>query len=278
MPGYICAACGVQHAPSSAPPAECAICLDERQYIPEDGQRWTTLEELSGAGHHCEIRELEPGLTGIGAEPKVAIGQRALLVQTPQGNLLWDCFGFIDESAITAVRQRGGLQGIAMSHPHFYGVCVEWSQAFGQAPIYIPHADRDWIRRPDPAVRYWTDSARPVGDLRLIQCGGHFEGSAVLHWPAGAQGRGALLTGDSITVVSDRRFVTFMRSYPNQIPISGAMVRRIVESIKPYRFDRIYGGWWDSVVDRDSMRAVERSADRYLRWISGAADPASSGP
>ncbi|HEY9287058.1 MAG TPA: hydrolase [Candidatus Dormibacteraeota bacterium] len=274
MNAFICATCGVQQAPTDGPPPQCLICLDERQYLPAGGQRWTTLEELASRGHRIEVRDQEPGLTGIGADPKVGIGQRALLVQTPQGNFLWDCFGFIHEDGIAAVRSRGGIAGIAMSHPHFYGVCVEWSRALGNAPIYIPEADRQWVMRPDSAVRTWQDSVTPLPGVTLIQCGGHFEGSAVLHWADGADGRGALLTGDSITVVQDRRFVSFMRSYPNQIPLPAEGIRRIVASVRPYRFDRIYGGWWESIVARDAMQAIERSADRYLRWIAPSPPPA----
>ena len=222
------------------------------------------------------MRDQEPSLTGIGADPKVGIGQRALLVQTSGGNFLWDCFGYIDDAAIRAVRERGGLKVIAMSHPHFYGVCVEWSQAFENAPIYIPEADRQWVMRPDPAIQYWRDRLQPLPGVTVIQCGGHFEGSAVLHWDAGADGLGALLTGDSITVVQDRRFVSFMRSYPNQIPLPAESIRRIVDSVRPYRFQRIYGGWWESIVAGDGMQAIERSADRYLQWIGATAEPASS--
>src|SRR6202521_2449516 len=251
---YICRTCGVQQAESEGPPAHCAICDDERQYVPPGGQRWVTLTALRGEGHRIEVRELEPGLSGIGADPLVGIGQRALLVQTPDGNFLWDCFGFIDEEGVAAVRARGGLHGIAMSHPHFYGVCVEWSRAFEGAPIYTPTADREGGMRPDPAIRTWDGAMEPLPGVTLIQCGGHFEGSAVLHWAAGAEGRGALLTGDTITVVSDRRFVSFMRSYPNDIPLPAARVRQIVATVAAYRFDRIYGGWWDRVVDRDRKR------------------------
>ena len=268
---WVCRTCGVQQAPSATPPATCAICQDERQYVPPQGQQWARLVELRAEGRRIEIRDLEPGLTGIGAEPAIGIGQRALLVRTPAGNFLWDCLGFIDDQGVTAVRQRGGLRGIAFSHPHFYGVCVEWSQAFGGAPIYIPRADREWVMRPDPAVSYWEGTLAPLPGLTLVQSGGHFEGSAVLHWAAGANGRGALLTGDTITVVADRRFVSFMRSYPNDLPLSAADVRRIVASVRPYQFDRIYGGWWDRVVDSDGERVIERSADRYIRWIEGRA-------
>lgn len=265
----MCRTCGVQQAASERPPAHCAICDDERQYLPPEGQRWATLADLESEGHRIEIRDLEPGLTGVGAKPPVGIGQRALVVQTKAGNFLWDCFGFIDEAGIAAVRERGGLHGIAMSHPHFYGVCVEWSRAFGGAPIYIPTADREWVMRPHEAITYWEGTLEPLPGLTLIQCGGHFEGSAVLHWAVGANGRGALLTGDSIAVVPDRRFVSFMRSYPNLIPLRAPEVRRIVATVAPYPFDRIYGGWWDRVVDRDGKAAIDRSADRYIRWIDG---------
>ena len=244
--------------------------------MPPQGQRWATLQELQAEGRRAEIRELEPGLTGIGADPAIGIGQRALLVQTAAGNILWDCLGFIDDAGVAAVRDRGGLSGIAMSHPHFYGVCVEWSQAFSNAPIFIPEADRRWVMRPDPAVRMWRGTFAPVAGLTLIQCGGHFEGSAVLHWSAGAEGRGALLTGDTLTVVADRRFVSFMRSYPNQIPLSASTIKGIVATVRPYRFDRVYGGWWDRVIDRDGAAAVERSADRYIRWIEGSVAERSS--
>jgi hypothetical protein len=266
---YVCRTCGVQQAASEHPPARCPICDDERQYVPPAGQRWATLQELAAEGRRLEIRDLEPGLTGIGADPTIGIGQRALLVQTPAGNFLWDCLGFIDDRGIEEVKTRGGLHGIAMSHPHFYGVCVEWSQAFGGAPIYIPTADRDWVMRPDRAISNWEGILEPLPGLTLVQSGGHFEGSAVLHWAPGAEGRGALLTGDTITVAADRRFVSFMRSYPNLIPLSAKEVRRIVATVQPYRFDRVYGGWWDRVIDRDGKAAIERSADRYVRWIAG---------
>jgi len=269
MEGWVCRTCGVQATPSHQPPAHCAICADERQYVPPQGQQWATVAQLQAEGLEIEIRELEPGLTGVGADPPIGIGQRALLVQTPSGNLLWDCLGFIDDNGVAAVEERGGLQGIAFSHPHFYGVCVEWSHAFGGAPVYVPHADREWVMRPDCAVTFWEGTLTPLPGLTLIQAGGHFEGSAALHWAGGANGRGALLTGDTITVVADRRFVSFMRSYPNDIPLSPHDVRQIVATVQPYEFDRIYGGWWDRVVESDGKDAIARSADRYIRWVEG---------
>lgn len=264
---YICVTCGVQQSPSRATPERCPICEDERQYVRQGGQAWTTLDELRAQGHRVELRELEAGLTGVGVRPVFGIGQRGLLVRTPAGNVLWDCFGYIDAKGVEAVRAIGGLSGIAFSHPHFYGVMVEWSRAFGSCPIWIPTADREWVQRDDPAIVEWSGTREVLPGVTLVQTGGHFEGSAVLHWAAGAGGRGALLVGDTITVVPDIRAVSFMRSYPNLIPLPAEEIRRIVATVGPFAFDRIYGGWWDRVTATDGKGAVERSARRYLKWI-----------
>ena len=274
MSSFICATCAVQQAPTDAPPARCPICEDERQYVRQAGQAWTTLDELRRAGHRIVVRDLEADLSGVGVEPSLGIGQRALLLRTPRGNFLWDCVGFIDDDGVAAVRARGGIAGMAMSHPHFYGAMVEWSRAF-DAPIYISRADADWVQYDDPGIVHWEGTKEVLPGVTLVQCGGHFEGSAVLHWRQGADGRGALLVGDTITVVPDIRFVSFMRSYPNHIPLPAETVDRIVAAVRPYAFDRIYGGWWDRVVPRDGPAAIERSARRYLRWI-GAGEPAGS--
>src|SRR5207249_6571411 len=126
---------------------------------------------------------------------------------------------------------KGGIAGIAMSHPHFYGARVEWSQAFENASIHIPEADVERVQRSDPAVRPWSGSLEVLPGVTLVQCGGHFDGSAVLHWSAGAEGRGALLVGDTMTVVMDVRYVSFMRSYPNHIPLPAADVGMIVDAV-----------------------------------------------
>jgi glyoxylase-like metal-dependent hydrolase (beta-lactamase superfamily II) len=269
MPNYICATCGVQHAESEALPERCPICEDERQYIGKDGQRWTTLPELQ-KDHHNRIEEVHPNLTGIGTVPGFAIGQRALLVQTPEGNVLWDCISLLDDATVEAIRSRGGIRAIAVSHPHTIGSLVEYSQAFGNVPIYWHADNREWVMRPDPAFVFWEgETCSLLEGLTLIRCGGHFLGSSVLHWSAGADGGGALLTGDTMQVAQDRRYVSFMYSYPNMIPLNAKAVQRIVEAVEPYAFDRIYGGWWDSIVVSDAKAAAKRSAERYIRAIRG---------
>jgi hypothetical protein len=259
----ICATCAVQYP--QEPPTVCVICADERQYVPAGGQRWTSLRELGEQGLRLETRGLEKHLLGIGVAPPFGIGQRALLISTARGNVLWDTTGYIDRSSVAAIHERGGVDAIAVSHPHFYGVMVEWSRAF-DAPLWLPEADRAWVVRGDAEIRWWSDEARPVPGVRLIQCGGHFAGSAVLHWAEGAGGDGALLVGDTATVCPDRQHLAFMRSYPNHIPLPREDVERIGARLTRYPFARVYGAWWDRVID-GGHEAVARSVARHLRWI-----------
>ncbi|VAW30862.1 hypothetical protein MNBD_CHLOROFLEXI01-2487 [hydrothermal vent metagenome] len=268
MAHFICQTCGTQFGETAVPPEHCPICEDERQYVGWDGQQWITLATLQEK-HQNEIGEVEPQLTGISSTPSFAIGQRALLLQTAQGNLLWDCISLLDEATKSAVDALGGIKAIAISHPHFYSAMVEWSRAF-DAPIYLHEANQRWVMRPDPAIQYWQGETKTLWDgLTLIRAGGHFSGSSLLHWSGGANGAGALLTGDTIQVVSDRQHVSFMYSYPNLIPLSAKAVEGIVTAVTPYAFDRIYGAWWDRVVKSEAKTAVTRSADRYIAALSG---------
>jgi hypothetical protein len=264
---YICATCGAQHTPSAEPPTGCAICLDERQYVGREGQRWITLAKLR-TEYRADIRAEEPRLTGIGSKPGFAIGQRALLLETDEGNVLWDCLAPFDDEVLAAVRACGGIDAIAISHPHYYTTMVDWSRAF-DAPIHLPAADREWVMRPDDAIRFWDGERLDLfGGLTVLRLGGHFAGGTVLHWPAGADGRGALLSGDILQVVADRRWVGFMRSYPNLIPLPAAKVEAMATALEPFEFDRVYGAWFDRVIDSDGHEAVRRSAARYVRAVT----------
>lgn len=265
---YICATCGTQYPESAAPPERCPICEDERQYVGADGQQWTTLNALQ-ANHKNTIRAYEPNLVGIGTEPRFAIGQRALLIQRPGGNILWDCMTLLDDSTVETVTKLGGISAIAISHPHYYSTMVEWAHAF-DVPIYLHAADRQHVMRPDSSICCWEGETKSLGEgVTLINTGGHFEGGTVLHWADGAEGRGALLSGDIVNVVQDRRYVSFMYSYPNQIPLPAKAIRRIVAALEPFDFERIYSAWWDTITPSNGKEAVRFSAERYIKAIEG---------
>ena len=267
MPNFICTTCGSQYADSDQPPASCPICDEPRQYIKKTGQQWTTLEKLRLTNRNSFKLE-EPGLIGIGTEPDFAIGQRALFLRTPKANVLWDCLPLLDEAVAEAIQALGGISAIAISHPHYYSGMVEWSRAFGGVPIYLHADDRQWVMRPDKAIVFWAGETRTLAEgLTLVRCGGHSDGGTVLHWAGGAGGRGALLAGDIIQVVPDRKHVSFMWSYPNYVPLHASAIERVVKAVEPFPYERVYGAFWDMVIERDGEAVVRRSAERYLRAI-----------
>jgi hypothetical protein len=269
MPAFICNTCGTQYAPSEKPPAACPICDDERQYVTPAGQSWTTLDSLARR-HMNAWRELEPNLISLTTQPAFGIGQRAQLLRTPQGNILWDCIALVDRATVELINGLGGLTCIAISHPHYYTTMADWSAAFGGIPIHLHAADRKWIMRDDPAIALWQGETKQLAPgVTLIRAGGHYPGGTVLHWAAGCGGKGALLSGDIVQVVQDNKSVSFMWSFPNFIPLSGPRVEGVVNSLKPYQFDRVHGAFNDRTIWSDGKGVVERSAARYLKIIRG---------
>lgn len=268
-PFSICKTCGVEHAHPL--PTVCAICADERQYLPTDGmQRWVQLEELQ-TDHAIDYWEIEPGLYGLTPTPSVGIGHRPILVQTPHGNLLWDPPGYIDDNAIQRMQELGGIKWIAASHPHMYGVQIEWSMAFRGATVLINSRDSSWLARSAEVVEPWEGNVELAPGLNLIQVGGHFMGSAVVHW-TGQDGKGVLLSSDTINPVQAKGWVTFLRSYPNRLPLSGGTVRRIADQVLELDFDRLYGNFHDQPITAGAREAVQRSAERFIAWVSGEYD------
>jgi hypothetical protein len=260
---HICVTCGTEFPPSERPPDGCPICLDERQYVGPDGQAWTTMAALAD-DHANRVEEVEPGLVGIGTEPSFAIGQRALLVD----GLLWDCVTLLDDATVTRLDALGGIDAIAISHPHYYSAMASWAERF-DARILLHAADREWVMRANPRIDFWEGERHAVSDeLELIRLGGHFAGGTVCLWRGGADGRGALLSGDIVQVVADRDWVSFMWSYPNLIPLPAHEVRRIRSALKALPFDRVYGAWWHTVVAAGAHAKVLRSADRYLAALA----------
>ena len=267
MENYICTTCGTQFAATDQEPDQCPICEDERQYVPAGGQQWTTLEALK-KGHRNSFRKKEAGLFGIGTAPKVGIGQRALLLQTDDQNILWDCLTLVDEATVDIINGLGGLDAIAISHPHYYSSMIEWSRVFGDIPIYLHANDREWVMRPDDRIRYWEDNRKQLtDDITLLRLGGHFAGGTLLHYTDGAKGKGILLSGDILQVVADRKHLSFMYSYPNQIPLGSDEINYIVSQLNEYTYDRIYGAFWGRNILEGAEEALQQSAERYLRAI-----------
>jgi len=264
----ICETCGTQYDAAAVPPAHCPVCEDDRQYVRWEGQAWTTHEAL-GARHRLRLED-EAGLLGIGLTPSFAIDQRALHLPTDAGNILWECLSLVTRDAVAALEARGGVDRITISHPHFYGAMVEWSEALGGVPILIHEADKDWVRRPSSRIELWSGDQRRLSDgVTLLRCGGHFPGSTALHWRDGPRPGGALFPGDALQVVMDRRHVAFMYSYPNYVPMRTSDVKAMRSRLAGYAFEDVFGFTSGRTIIGGGRACVDRSFDRYLAAVAG---------
>ncbi|RUL78960.1 MBL fold metallo-hydrolase [Dyella choica] len=263
----ICATCGTQFGDTDVPPGHCPICEDERQYVGWEGQHWTSMDAL----HNTYRQRLgeEAGLLAIGVTPHFAIDQRALLLPTDAGNILWETVSLVSDDAIAAIKSRGGLDRIIISHPHFYASMVEWSRAFGNVPILLHEADKAWVQRHSSSIEFWgSDQLKLSNDVTLIRCGGHFPGSTALHWKQGPRPGGALFPGDALQVAMDRRHVTFMYSYPNYIPMAPGDVKAMRARLDGYAFEDVFGYTWNRNIMGGGRAAVDVSFDRYLTAVN----------
>jgi hypothetical protein len=145
---------------------------------------------------------------------------------------------------------------------------VEWSAAFGNIPVYLHATDKSWVMRSASCLVLWAEPTRKIlPDVTLIRIGGHFDGGTVLHWAGGAGGKGALLSGDLLQVTMDRKFVSFMWSYPNYIPLGEKAVRAIAKRLEGWRYDTIYGAFWDRVIAGDGANVTQKSVVRHIEIL-----------
>ena len=268
MECFICTQCGTQYSESDQAPTNCTICSDERQFVNPHGQQWITHSWLR-RWYRNTIHQQGPGVIGIGVEPQVGIGQRALLIRGTAANVLWDCVPLLDDGLAELIKALGGLRAVAISHPHFHTSMVDWAHAF-DCPVYIHAANRRWVMRPDESIKFWDGETIKLGtDMTLVRCGGHFPGSAILHH---SRDGGEIFTGDTFHVNPDHRSVGVMYSFPNYIPVSAAKVRQVAAAVEPYEFRRVYGQWWDAVIPDKGKDVIRHSAERYAAAVEGKYD------
>ncbi|QNL49054.1 MBL fold metallo-hydrolase [Olivibacter sp. SDN3] len=258
---YICSTCGIQYPPTANPPTVCKICSDERQYINPNGQSWTTLPFIN-KHHRNVVEKLREDLYAIYTTPSFGIGQRAHLLLTPDGNILWDCISNIDDSTVDLLNRLGGVNAIAISHPHYYSSVAEWSARFDDAPVYIHAKDEQWLGRIDFNLILWHREQKELWEhVKLVNCGGHFDGASILHYNLND---GLLLVGDVIQVCPDLKSVSFMYSYPNYIPLPKKDILQIAKLLSKLKYASIYGAFGHYLLTHAAM-LTEQSINRYLR-------------
>ncbi|AKD05163.1 MBL fold metallo-hydrolase [Pontibacter korlensis] len=258
----ICNTCGTRFSTAKTNQELCCICSDDRQFVPPQGQQWITYEQLAKE-RNILFSQLQPQLYDLRITPAFAIGQKAHLVLSPGGNILWDCLPLLDAQTHAYIQSLGGLKAIAISHPHFYSLMAEWAEAF-DCPIYLHENDREWLKDSSPHIETFSPERKELwDDISIVHVGGHFPGSTVLHLPHHGHA-GTLLTGDSILVVQDKNRVTFMYSYPNMIPLPKRDIEQIWERVKVLKFDTLHAAFKGSGIEKGAKEVVEKSAKRYL--------------
>lgn len=269
MKEYLCTTCGTQYTSAVSPLKECVICKEERQYINPKGQEWTTLEVMKQSGEYRnKIVNEQPGLYSLKTEPEFAIGQSSFLIDVKGFRLLWDCIPYLDQTTIDRIMLDGGIDAIALSHPHYYSTQVTWAETF-DCPIYIHEDDKEWVQQESCRIVYWSGEQKQLTEgLAIHRIGGHYKGGAVLHWENGRRGAGVLLTGDIIQVVPDRKWVSFMYSYPNIIPLPAKTVDRMAKRVGSLQFKELYNAF-NRHVKKDADLVVQRSAERYIAALNG---------
>ncbi|EFJ14066.1 hypothetical protein SELMODRAFT_423994 [Selaginella moellendorffii] len=180
---------------------------------------WTSMSKMR-LQFRNGFKTHEPQVLEIITFPKFGIGQRAFLIQTQEGNILWDCISFLDDATVAIIKSLGGLRAIATSHPHYYSTNSRWSEAFGGVPVYI----HGWYCLP-LFLSFISISLYPYFCRVVYQ-----------HEKVGM---------DNKTVGMDNKIVSIMRSYLNYIPLLSSHTKRIGQVIEPWNFGRLYVAFQD---------------------------------
>lgn len=258
----LCTACSTSYEDDPGI-SNCKICEDDRQFVPVKGQQWLAFSALR-ATHQNKWQQHLKGLFSLQTVPSFAINQRAFLLQSAQGNILWDCIANLDDATESLIHALGGIDAIAISHPHYYSTMQDWAAAF-DAPIYLHEDDREWIMRQSSHIHLWQgDELDLLPDVTLLRLGGHFKGGCVLHW---SQHDGVLLSGDVVQVTPGANSVSFMWSYPNMLPLSAATVNKLIHRLDKVTFSQIYGAFAGREMTQQAQSIVRQAAERYIRCL-----------
>ncbi|EFJ14069.1 hypothetical protein SELMODRAFT_424000 [Selaginella moellendorffii] len=174
--------------------------------------------------------------------PKFGIGQRAFLIQTQEGNILWDCISFLDDATVEITKSLGGLRAIAISHPYYYSTNSRWSEAFGGVPSGLPARKGEvllWEGLTLLAIFLLHKSSTGLMELKE-RC--------FIHWRylTGGDGQQNSEHNEIVPKVGmDNKIVSIMRSYLNYIPLLSSHTKRIGQVIEPWDFGRLYIAFQD---------------------------------
>ncbi|RBR25697.1 uncharacterized protein FIESC28_01660 [Fusarium coffeatum] len=248
----LCVTCGTQYdIPFVERPSTCRMCNEPRQFVPPSGQSWTTLEELQTT-HKNEFKQdqNDKRIWSIFSTPQVAIGQRAVFIQTESGNVLWDCISLLDQETINFIKSHGGLAAIAISHPHFYSTHLEWAREF-DCPVYLAYDDQEWLNRKDTEHRrilFRDETQEILPGVTMIKLGGHFPGSSVLHW------NNNISRLNRLHHTKDHQVFFFHYAFSNFIPLGPTAMHLMWNRLRPWHFTAVYSLFFRTTVREPNVK------------------------
>jgi hypothetical protein len=274
----VCSTCGTQFpTPDRQELKTCFICDDPRQYTPQTGQSFTTLDDVRANHKNTWIPfPNDNDFVSISTTPKFGIGQRAIFVTTPRGNILWDCITLLDDETIDKIKGLGGLKAIVISHPHYYSTHVEWARAFN-CPVYLAAEDKKWTTQSSAHQVLVTETeleltldGEPSG-IKVLKLGGHFPGSFVTLYngrlliadtlfttPAGLGSWETDALGSSRSRPTGMNSFAFMWSIPNLIPLPPSELERMWSILKKYEFRSTHGAFVKTDVEKTEAEMKQR--------------------
>jgi hypothetical protein len=212
----------------------------------------------------------------ITTTPKFAIGQRAILILSPHGNVLWDCLTLLDDATIALIKAQGGLKAIVISHPHYYASHLAWASVF-ECPVYISGEDKEWVQRVDYSGLRRLLGKEPtvvVKGITAITTGGHFPGSLVLHTEnSNKNEKPRLFIADTLVTVPSALYAknrpagttsfAFMWSIPNMIPLPPGEMQKMWKALEGWEFGSTHGAFVG--LDVFDGKGGERSVKERVR-------------
>lgn len=210
--------------------------------------------------------EGDDSLWSIYTEPKFGIGQRCILLETPHGNVLWDCITYLNDETLQWIHSKGGLQAIVISHPHYYTTHLDWAKAF-DCPVIVAKDDEEWINRKDTEGRRRLmegTAEEIISGVTAAKPGGHFPGSLVLHWDRKLFIADTFVTTPSAYYHKNRLPGTtsyaFMWSIPNMIPLPPSELHKMWQVIKKLGFESTHAAFVGTEIrDKDLKGRVLES-------------------
>lgn len=262
----ICKTCGTRYKSEKFNEEHCAICQDGRQYVNPEGQQWVSYSDLLQK-HSVRFHKIREDLYEVSMNPSFAIGQRAFLILTPQGNILWDCIPVLDEAATAFINSIGGLKAIAISHPHYYSTMATWAQTF-HCPVYLHQNDKKWVMDDEDLIEFWSaENKKLITEITLVHTGGHFPGSTVLLYESKNYDT-TIFVGDTFYISLDKKHISAMYSYPNNIPLDKTDLSKTFQRIEKLEFDSILGAFnWQHIFG-DAKQVFNESFRRYKKIYS----------